>query len=519
MECRFLSAAHRSIAFLGFGLCANEPLREFFGRCARMEEYEHRLRLNPHNQWQWQGFVIDALQPIVAHAARHIEVEVLLLVSDVVNTGTEVALLDYCACDECASVHGPAAYLTDLMHFLEQRQSTSPPTTALEVLQARRPDLTKTELACINTNTVVPYIDLLHERLELRVSPDSGADYQTTWTAAELALHPEHLRAEAYDLLLTKVYPWTMPYTLWLDESRWYVRLKSVTRAEVRAAVLVDPRFDDAWVSERLGLDALERQSIEGSGAFLPNEYWGMATGSPWFSTLDQLPNVLAQSGLTYDELAAEIATTFVSTAQSPAVEIDLHDKCSIETATLTNITSGSSAFFDRLHRFDRLRRALGWTVRQTDRAIQHLGDGVLDDALTPELATGVEVLRRTKSKVDDILTWQSGALIDTAPDPTTGISPFERMFPRRNVATGDETFALSPDRTQLDVELASPPDLVDELTAIASGMGTTVDALTAIVDELSLETEPSRSPTCRRSSGTSRSRRRRGFPCRISSR
>ena len=55
-----------------------------------MEEYEHRLLLNSHNHWQWQGFVIDALQPIVAHGARHIEVEVLLLVSDVVNIGTEV---------------------------------------------------------------------------------------------------------------------------------------------------------------------------------------------------------------------------------------------------------------------------------------------------------------------------------------------------------------------------------------------------------------------------------------------
>jgi hypothetical protein len=99
--------------------------------------------------------------------------------------------VDFCECRYCQSVLGPSAYLADLMHFL-QRSSLSPhapgkllpanyqhPNPYLEyavggsvlgVLLQRRPDLADLELSCDNTDTEIPYIDLVLEILENAVA-------------------------------------------------------------------------------------------------------------------------------------------------------------------------------------------------------------------------------------------------------------------------------------------------------------------------------------------------------------
>jgi hypothetical protein len=69
---------------------------------------------------------------------------------------------DLCACDHCNSVYGPAAYFVDLLQFLESRE-------VLDRLIVRRPDLVDIELSCENTNTVLPYVDLVNEILEDQV--------------------------------------------------------------------------------------------------------------------------------------------------------------------------------------------------------------------------------------------------------------------------------------------------------------------------------------------------------------
>ena len=79
--------------------------------------------------------------------------------------------MDRCECSECRSVLGPAAYLADLLHFLETSAANDDGTTsALDGLIARRPDLRHVELSCENTNTEIPYTDLVLETLENAVA-------------------------------------------------------------------------------------------------------------------------------------------------------------------------------------------------------------------------------------------------------------------------------------------------------------------------------------------------------------
>ncbi|MDB6169903.1 MAG: hypothetical protein JWM88_2767, partial [Verrucomicrobia bacterium] len=99
---------------------------------------------------------------------------------------------DLCACDQCRSVHGAAAYFADLLAFLGDRASKTAGVSARDVLFARRPDLGEVELTCANTNTVLSYSDLVTEILERRIAPFVAFDLAA---AAEAELDAKTLSA------------------------------------------------------------------------------------------------------------------------------------------------------------------------------------------------------------------------------------------------------------------------------------------------------------------------------------
>ena len=82
---------------------------------------------------------------------------------------------DYCATDDCTSILSPAAYLCDLLLWLRNHQQGTQ--TALDVLDSRRPDIRHLLLNCPNTDTELPYVDLVIELLADAISPpiDSAA--------------------------------------------------------------------------------------------------------------------------------------------------------------------------------------------------------------------------------------------------------------------------------------------------------------------------------------------------------
>lgn len=79
--------------------------------------------------------------------------------------------IELCSCEHCRSVHGPAAYLVDILQYLKHRRSRIPGGFVKDVLLGRRPDIGEIELTCENTNTPLPYVDLVNEALENAVAP------------------------------------------------------------------------------------------------------------------------------------------------------------------------------------------------------------------------------------------------------------------------------------------------------------------------------------------------------------
>lgn len=194
--------------------------------------------------------------------------------------------LDFCECEHCRSVLSPAAYFVDLLQFIDpkplvwqnfltdwkakhgtaaypfknsteqdaflnnwkvkhggasypfkdlteqnnwrsQHPGQPDPTTEktpYEVLIERRPDLPNLPLTCENTQTALPYIDIVNEILEYyvandRLAADSGHDTGSA-TTPELLAEPQNILAAAYTKLQSAKYPLTLPFDLWLETVR-----------------------------------------------------------------------------------------------------------------------------------------------------------------------------------------------------------------------------------------------------------------------------------------------------------
>jgi hypothetical protein len=128
--------------------------------------------------------------------------------------------MDYCECEHCRTVLSPAAYLVDLLMFLDRPASEVPAgfTNPQQVLFDRRPDLQHLALTCENTNTPVLYIDVVNEALEHYVThADSLTGYAGHNTGdnvppEELLASPQFVSDAAYTVLAGSKFPPPLPF-------------------------------------------------------------------------------------------------------------------------------------------------------------------------------------------------------------------------------------------------------------------------------------------------------------------
>ncbi|MCA9905812.1 MAG: hypothetical protein KC547_18275, partial [Anaerolineae bacterium] len=161
--------------------------------------------------------------------------------------------LHLCACEHGQSMYSPAAYLVDILYFLmkipAQNADGSPAfdadgnrMNALDVLHARRPDICNIELNCENTNTEVPYVDLVNEILENAVTGVSGTRfYQTKGKSDAIHIYPEHIDENAYAILADlssdsnpkSIFSRLLPFNLWHEEATEYLKTLGVSRFDL----------------------------------------------------------------------------------------------------------------------------------------------------------------------------------------------------------------------------------------------------------------------------------------------
>jgi hypothetical protein len=374
---------------------------------------------------------------------------------------------DYCDCDECESVLSPAAYLVDLLHNFLDSVPASLLFSVLAVLTSRRPDLLFIKLDCENAELPIPYLDLVKEVLEACVVYSSSLphelappstplpnDTSVDATADALAVNPENTNPQAYQPLLSAVYPATLPFNLWLETMRVYLGSLGTGRYELMRAFGGPGGADDVPTAcELLRISAQERDILstaEVDGTLRPdphvvNDYYGGVGGVmfPLFAIMQPVTNFLRFAGLEYKELLALFQTRFVnpdSLAPADRLFVETSDPCNLAAANVRNLASDER--LAPIHRFLRLWRRLGIDMLDLDRCLQAFGAADIDDTLLLKLSDGQRAAQRLNMPLVKLLPlW---APLDTHRYGDE-LDPYRALFQNRAVTNPiDPCFALT---------------------------------------------------------------------------
>ncbi|WP_456457670.1 neuraminidase-like domain-containing protein [Reichenbachiella sp.] len=312
---------------------------------------------------------------------------------------------DYCNCTHCRSSQSAAAYLVDLIGFLKEADNSSGVDDALTQLQERRPEIIKLQLSCENTNTTLPYLDLVNEVLEYAVDPTGlpeNLSRQTTLDSKTLSAEPEHLHQSAYDILANEVYTWELPFHLWNEEAIAYLDKLGIERSDiVRTSLGYMGQINGIGSAEaavHLGISSALTSVLNDNSSFTP--YYGGANSSQ-LADISSSNGLLEKTGLSYQELLKLIDTKFVN---PNGIEIVFApaSSCKLEDASLA-FTSNE---LKDLHRFVRLQKILGWTAVELDIVLDGFGATNISNSTIIQLSGIKRLSDRFDVSADILATW-----------------------------------------------------------------------------------------------------------------
>jgi hypothetical protein len=295
---------------------------------------------------------------------------------------------ELCDCEDCQSVYSPSAYYVDMLAFIKSENSA-----AFDALLHRRPDLDDILLTCKNTNTPLPYIDLVNELLEketVKLSSINDTEgitadnhsYQTEGTAAELLATPEHGSTNANEQLkiVTEdaVFSPILPLDLPLEEARAYSDKLGWSRFELMeifyGAKQPGKYKDAALAAELFGFSQAELAIISRITPFIVSLPENGDNNKSIRAFLDKTKLgyiELLQLLETYflNPLASGTRTVQISQVEGNGSEIQLLT-CDLDKLILTGATD---AWMNKLVRFVRLWKKLNWNIFDLDRALTAL--------------------------------------------------------------------------------------------------------------------------------------------------
>ncbi len=415
---------------------------------------------------------------------------------DIPDWETLFGTSSYCECEECRSVLSPAAYLVDLLQFINIDPDSNNETYKDKLLK-RRPDLGNILLSCENTNTALPYIDLLNEVLENGVLLINGKTtdytYQTTGTTQELQAMPEHINDEAYFLISAAVYPFNMPFAFSNKEGNAYIEKLGFMRHELLRVLQYNGGSNEptdlSVALVHLGLSSNEKKIIAGEQSITiettdsfgrkilaikiikKGEFYGFDKDE-WDASLSNVETFLDLTGLSYDDLLKLLQVKFVNPDSTVTVDFDSASDCDVSTATLKNADDN---FFERTHRFLRLIKVLEWDILDAGKTIDATGESNLSD-FTDNFFIKLSAIKYLKEKLEieliELLSWWSNLNTDTDINDSESRSFYQELFLNMAVSNPpEEVFALNSDKTKLVDEDATPGKLSDYTSLIAGAL------------------------------------------------
>lgn len=318
--------------------------------------------------------------------------------------------INLCACEHCRSLYSPAAYFVDLMEFL-RKSLPHQGKTPLHVLLDRRPDLEHIKLTCENTNTPLPYVDLVNEILEYYIAHgtlEKEAAHDTEdISAEELSINPQYTIEAAYDELRDAIYPLTFPFNRPLEVVRAYLEHLGSSRYQIMEVFQTNGQPSDIdRASEYLRLSPQEREILTGNTPTPLHAFYGYAESDAagWQEDIAAVPTFLGRTGLSYVDLLALVKTRFVNPNETivlTLVDPDEQEDGPIDACDPSNLRLDGldEAALSRMHRFIRLQRKLDWSTQDLDKTFTTLSAVDVDDSLLQKLAQVVWLHRELKNE------------------------------------------------------------------------------------------------------------------------
>ena len=237
--------------------------------------------------------------------------------------------LDYCSCSDCSSILSPAAYLVDLLNYLDQPAPQPGSSNPQDVLLGRRPDLQYLPLTCANTNTALPYIDVVNETLEYFVSHGltldgyQGHDTGDAISSAELLASPQYTDDAAYAILRDAFFPPPLPFSRPLALLRLHLQNLGLALPDAMAVLRASDQLVNQATPASFGWSdiLIEQLAISRDEYRLftdPALQLGDLYGLPPASALSDLQAMSLQDlsrrlGVSYDDLAVMAGTRFMN--------------------------------------------------------------------------------------------------------------------------------------------------------------------------------------------------------------
>lgn len=199
--------------------------------------------------------------------------------------------LNYCECPECKSILGPAAYLTDLLRLIDKAITKSNPGIPPGLsFNDRRPDIANIKLTCANTNNLVPYLQIVNEILEATLENSLALD-------------------DLFFNLVTRLYPFNLPFNLPLAQIRTYLEQNDTSLSEIFKVMQKEPGLSVAAAREYLDISIEELQNYKQPAAAdlesVLSANYGVTITSSSLAGLNEADVFLSVVGIPLEDLRA----------------------------------------------------------------------------------------------------------------------------------------------------------------------------------------------------------------------
>ena len=371
--------------------------------------------------------------------------------------------LDCFQCEDCQSVYSPAAYLVDLLQYLAQFSTNLNNVSGRDALLQRRPDIQYIALNCNNTNTTLPYIDVVNEILEAVIAPGSSpvTFIDTLGTSAERRALPQQISQAAYNRVANPHFPemafpmpflLTLPFDLSFAQTSAYCAALNTTWSALISLFVFRPTeagaSDPTIACASLGINPEMQSVISTADSEHPWLRWGLlpqflsvidpTTGNPysptplgWIGALNKVPVLLNRSGLSLQQLYQLLEVVWV-TQSSVTLQLGTTTLAGVQILSPNPddmiFTGLTGPVLDRANRFIRLWQASKLQMWELDWALEHVtGELPTLDQFFVYLAGAIAVSSRLRLPFQEVLSfWMP---LETR-DVTSHLGPEDSVIP-----------------------------------------------------------------------------------------